>query len=220
MTTRMQYEEELEKLNRGIVEMSTALTDAIDKTELAVKTQDVKLARELILGDDGFDAQERYLEKYCIDLVVKEAPIASDWRRIASIMRIVGDLERIADHCSDIALYVERLSKEPPAEPPENFGQMMSVMKSMVSDIIPAFMDLNTNLAESVAARDGIVDDLFEESMRELCKKMKRQPESIPAYADYLLIVKYVERMADHAVNVAEWIPYIASGAYCLNTQF
>ena len=220
MTTRMRYKEELEKLNRGIVEMSTALTNAIDKTEQAVKTQDVKLARELILGDDSFDAQERYLEKYCIDLVVKEAPIASDWRRIASIMRIVGDLERIADHCSDIALYVERLSKELPAELPENFSKMMGVMKSMVSDIIPAFMNLDTNLAESVATRDAIVDDLFEDTLRKLCEKMKRQPDSIPAYADYLLIVKYVERMADHAVNVAEWIPYIASGAYCLNTQF
>lgn len=220
MATRIHYKEELEKLNQGIVEMSSALTAAIDKTARAVNEQDVSLARELILGDDRFDAQERYLEKYCIDLVVKEAPIASDWRRIASVMRMVGDLERIADHCSDIALYVERLRREPPTQPPEQFSRMMDVMKSMVGDIIPAFMDLNTNLAESVAARDGIVDDLFEESMKELCARMKRQPELIPACADYLLIVKYVERMADHAVNVAEWIPYIASGAYCLNTQF
>lgn len=214
MSPRIQYAKELEKLDRDLLEMGMALEAAIERTALAVETLDAALAKELIEGDDVFDHMERSIEKYCIDLVVKQAPVASDWRRIASIMRIVGDLERIADHCSDISLYVRKLSKRPVTILPEGLKGTMLVMKSMVCDTITAFVRLDTKLAADVVARDEIVDERFESTMRELCESMQRRPDEIEQYVDYVLINKYIERMADHAVNVAEWIPYIASGAY------
>jgi len=214
MSPRIQYAKELEKLDRDLLEMGVALEAAIERTALAVETLDAALAEELIEGDDVFDHMERSIEKYCIDLVVKQAPIASDWRRIASIMRIVGDLERIADHCSDISLYVRKLSQNPASLVPEGLKETILVMKSMVRDTITAFVQLDTKLAADVVTRDEIVDERFEGTMRELCESMQRRPDEIEAYVDYVLINKYIERMADHAVNVAEWIPYIASGAY------
>ncbi|NLI54319.1 MAG: phosphate signaling complex protein PhoU [Clostridiales bacterium] len=214
MSPRIQYADELDKLNNDLLTMSTEIENAIDKLALAVDMLDVALANELIEGDDVFDHMERSIEKYCIDLVVKQAPIASDWRRIASIMRIVSDLERIADHCSDISVYVIRLSERSPVAPPLGIRETIRVMKSMVCDTISAFVRLDTALAAEVVQRDEIVDERFENTMSELCEMIRQRPDEVEQYVDYLLINKYVERMADHAVNVAEWIPYIASGEY------
>jgi len=216
MRPRIEYCKELEKLNQDVLGMSNELETAIDKTATAVQTRDVKLADELIKGDDVFDHMERSIEKYCIDLVIKEAPIASDWRKIASIMRIVGDLERIADHCSDISTYVLKLAKEPIVVPPENIQKMIGVMKSMVHDMISSFVNLDTQLASEVVERDEVVDDLFEKALDELSQYMSRKPEEIGQYVNYILIIKYIERMSDHSVNVAKWIPYISSGDYRL----
>lgn len=214
MSPRIQYAEELNKLNSDVTRMGTALEEAIDRLALAVDTLDVPLARALVEGDDVFDHMERSIEKYCIDLVVKQAPVASDWRRIASIMRIVSDLERIADHCSDISSYVIRLSEKPAVAPPQDIKETIGVMKSMVRDTIASFVRLDTALAADVVRRDEIVDERFERVMRELCEFIRQRPEEVEQYVDYVLINKYVERMADHAVNVAEWIPYIDSGEY------
>jgi phosphate transport system protein len=214
MSPRIQYAEELAKLNKNVLKMGMELESAIEKMKTALETLDVGLANKLIEGDDTFDHMERSIEKYCIDLVVKQAPLASDWRRIASIMRIVADLERIADHCSDISDYVLKLSEMPRIAPPNHFDEVICVMKSMVCDTISAFVTLDTALAAEVAARDDTVDKLFEEIMRQLGENMKRWPDEVDQSICYLLINKYLERMADHAVNVAEWIPYISGGAY------
>lgn len=214
MSPRIQYRQELEKLNRDVQNMSNGIENAIDKMALAIRTLDEAMARELIQGDDVFDHMERSIEKYCIDLVIKEAPMASDWRRIASIMRIVGDLERIADHCSDISTYILKLAAQPPVAPPRSFGEMIQAMKSMVSDTIAAFVGLDSQLAARVVERDEVVDVLFENTLQELCQNMRLRPDEIEQYVNYILINKYIERMSDHAVNVAKWIPYIVSGEY------
>lgn len=214
MSPRIQYTEELDKLNKDLLTMSMELEKAIEKLAIAVDTLDVTLANELIEGDDVFDHMERSIEKYCIDLVIKQAPLASDWRRIASIMRIVADLERIADHCSDISTYVIKLSEKPSVLPPQDMKETIRVMKSMVCDTINAFVGLDTVLAADVVQRDEIVDERFENTMDELCELIRKSPDVVEQYVDYVLINKYIERMADHAVNVAEWIPYIASGEY------
>lgn len=214
MSPRIQYTDELEKLNNDLLKMGMELERAIDKLARAVDTLDVSLAKELVEGDDIFDHMERSIEKYCIDLVVKQAPIASDWRKIASIMRIVSDLERIADHCSDISVYILRLSEQSQVSKPQYIGETILVMKSMVYDTITAFIHLDTALAADVVRRDDIVDERFENIMSEISEFIRQNPDEVEQYVDYVLINKYVERMADHAVNVAEWIPYIASGEY------
>lgn len=216
MAHRIIYDEELKKLNQDVLNMGGGLEQSIDQTAAAVRTLDTQLARELIAGDDEFDRMERSIEKYCIDLVVRQAPLASDWRRIASTMRIVSDLERIADHCSDISAYVLKLAEKPKITPPGHFEQMFSVMKSMVRDTIAAFVSLDMQAVSDIIARDDIVDQLFDQSVRDLTEAMKQHPECIEQSVSYLFISKYIERMSDHSVNVAKWLPYIASGEYTI----
>lgn len=220
MQSRIRYEQELKKLDTYIIDMSERLTKAIAKTQENVMTKNEALSDEIINDDDTFDALERETEKFCIDLIIKEAPVASDIRRIASVMRIVGDLERIADHCSDIALYVKKLANEKPVEVPQKFTLMTDTMEEMVNDITPAFENLDISLARTIEQKDEIVDSLFDEIVEELSQNISNDPQNAKAYVDYLFIVKYVERMADHSVNVAQWIPYIASGEYVLNKNF
>ncbi len=216
MSTRIQYIKELEKLNQDVLDMSSEISNAIEMMSEALQSLDASLSVKIMDGDDVIDHMERSIEKYCIDLVIKEAPVASDWRKIASIMRIVADLERIADHCSDIAGYVIKLSKESKVEPPIQFNDMIKIMKSMLSDTINAFITLDTALAVDVVDRDEFVDQLFNAALDEISLYIKAVPDSIEQYTSYILISKYIERMADHAVNVAKWIPYIASGEYKL----
>ncbi|MCI2106558.1 MAG: phosphate signaling complex protein PhoU [Intestinimonas sp.] len=216
MGSRIVYNEELKKLNQDVLAMGSGIEKAIDKTATAVKTLDRQQAKELIVGDDVFDRMERSIEKYCIDLVIKQAPLASDWRRIASIMRIVSDLERIADHCSDISVYVLKLAEKSAVAPPKHFEQMFSVMKSMVKDTIAAFVSLDMQAVSDIIARDDTVDQLFENNIQDLIDNMKQHPEWIEQSVFYLFINKYIERMSDHSVNVAKWLPYIASGEYTI----
>lgn len=214
MSTRIVYQEELKKLNQDVLDMGSGIEQAIDKTNQAVLTLDKDLSIQLIKEDDLFDQMEHAIEKYCIDLVIKQAPLASDWRRIASIMRIVSDLERIADHCSDISTYVLKLIEKPPITPPEYFDEMFAVMKSMVKDTIEAFVHLDVSAVPGIVERDDIVDAFFEKNVQDISENMRKEPESIESYVSYLFINKYIERMSDHSVNVARWLPYIASGEY------
>ncbi|MGN0661028.1 MAG: phosphate signaling complex PhoU family protein, partial [Oscillospiraceae bacterium] len=151
MTSRLYFKEELAKLNSDILEMGEQIESGITKTMNAVKNLDGKAAQELIDGDDAFDHQERAIEKYCIDLVIRESPISSDWRKIASVMRIVSDLERIADHFSDIAEYILRLDGLGTAGAcPEYFDAMFGVVKNMLSDTIRAFVEYDAKLSATV----------------------------------------------------------------------
>ena len=215
MTSRLYFKEELAKLNSDILEMGEQIESGITKTMNAVKSLDKKAAQELIDGDDSFDHQERAIEKYCIDLVIRESPISSDWRKIASVMRIVSDLERIADHFSDIAEYILRLDELGTAGMcPEYFDAMFGVVKNMLSDTIRAFVEYDTKLSATVIERDNIIDDLFEKTTDMLTEIMESDSARIKECVCYIFINKYIERMADHVTNIAEWIPYIASGIY------
>lgn len=212
MAARIIYEQELEKLNQNVLKMGTMLAQAIDCTSRALEALDPEAARGLIAGDDEIDRMEREIEQECIDLVVKQAPVASDWRKIAAIMRLIADLERIADHCSDISEYILKLSKQPPVNIPAHFPAMFLEMKQMAARTIESFVHLDVQAAQEVIRRDDTVDAYFEQVKEEICTLMAQNPEQIPQYVNYLMINKYIERMADHATNVAGWISFIVRG--------
>lgn len=212
MPTRIVYQEELAKLNFDVIRMGSLLEEAIDMVISALRKLDISLAREIIAGDDRIDRLEHDIEQYCITLVAKQQPVATDLRRVTSIMRIIADLERIADHCSDISEYIIRLAGESDIPMPEHVIEMIEVMKKMVADTIDSFIDSDEEKARSVIASDDIVDDYFEKIMDELCVSMKRDADKVKQYAEYLMIIKYIERMADHSTNVAGWVLFIVKG--------
>ena len=190
----------------------TMLEHAIDVTRKVLETLDPVQAQCIVDGDDVFDTMEREIEQDCLDLVAMQAPVAGDWRRIASIMRMISDLERIAGHCSDISEYVIRLADRQRVTPPAGLSDMLSHVKSMLHTSVTAYVELDVEAAHAVVSQDDAQDEAFEQVVNTLCDMMARDPDNIPQYVDYLMIAKYLERMSDHTTNLAEWIAYIVSG--------
>ena len=191
--------------------MGVNLEEALDKVIDNLENKDVALAQAIIGGDDDFDNSEVDIERQCLELVLTQTPVATDWREIASCLKLVGDMERIADHCSDISQYTLRLAEKDPVPMPENFMAMLKVMRQMVYDSITASSENDVELAQKVMTTDDEVDTYFREMRQELTSLMQQYPQLVPQYVDYLMIAKYVERIADHATNIAQWVLFVVN---------
>jgi len=212
VTTRKAFIAELNELTSKFKKMGEKLEEMIRQVYQALMEKDENLARNIIQDDDIIDDMEREIEKICIRIVARQQPVATDLRRVTSVMRMISDLERIADHCGDISEYIIELAQEKPIPTPKGIPEMIECMQSMVSNTIESFLDENIDEVERIIKSDDIVDDYFEQIKNELCLSMKENPDSMKAYMDYLLIIKYIERMADHSVNIAEWNAFVITG--------
>lgn len=212
MTTRKTYLAELESIITNVNNMGILLEELIEKVIKALGDTDAKLAAEIMEQDDEMDHLERETEKACIRIVAKQQPVASDLRLVTSVMRLISDIERIADHCSDISEYIIELSKTEAIPMPLHVIDMIHVMKKMVKMTIECFIQEDIWPIEKIIAMDDTVDDYFDEIKQEICVAMEKNPGAIQAYVDYLFIIKYVERMADHSTNIAEWVSFIVTG--------
>ena len=191
--------------------MGVNLEEALDKVIDNLENKDVSLAQAIIGGDDDFDNSEVDIERQCLELVLTQTPVATDWREIASCLKLVGDMERIADHCSDISQYTLRLAEKEHVPMPENFMDMLKVMRQMVYDSISAISENDVYLAQKVMATDDEVDAYFRQMRQDLTALMQQYPQLVPQYVDYLMIAKYVERIADHATNIAQWVLFVVN---------
>ena len=191
--------------------MGVDLEEALDKVIDNLENKDVSLAQAIIGGDDDFDNSEVDIERQCLELVLTQTPVATDWREIASCLKLVGDMERIADHCSDISQYTLRLAEKEHVPMPENFMDMLKVMRQMVYDSISAISENDVNLSQKVMATDDEVDAYFRQMRQDLTALMQQYPQLVPQYVDYLMIAKYVERIADHATNIAQWVLFVVN---------
>ena len=212
MTTRKVYTAELEHLTTRVADMGNQLERMIIQVMQALDSPDAELAKDIIQQDDIIDDFEREIEQSCINIVAKQAPVATDLRRVSSIMRIISDIERIADHCGDVSEYIIDLAKEPVVPVPEGLKEMFVEMRRMVRKTINAFVDEEVQDIDRIIKDDDVIDNYFEQIKRNLCVSMEQHPELIKPYVDYLLITKYVERMGDHCTNIAEWVDFIVTG--------
>jgi phosphate transport system protein len=210
--TRTRFDQSLAQMHRELLQMGALIEEQIQDMITALQNQDTELAVRIIKRDDEVDALEEHLEKECIALIAKEQPLARDLRTIASVLKIITDLERIADHCSDIAQYTIKLADEPYIKPIVHIPQMAEKIKAMVSDMIHAYITQDVVLAQSVIAFDDVVDRAFDEIVVELGEKMKGNSNHVIQGINLLFITKYLERMADHASNVCHWIIYHVTG--------
>ena len=210
--TRTRFDQSLLQMHRELLQMGTMIEEQIQDMISALLNQDKELAATIIKRDDEIDALEDHLEKECIALIAKEQPLARDLRTIASVLKIITDLERIADHCSDIAQYTIKLADEPYMKPIVHLPRMAEQIKTMVSDTIHAYITKDVALAQSVIAFDDEVDRAFDEIVAELGEKMKANSNHVNQGINLIFITKYLERMADHATNVCNWIIYTVTG--------
>lgn len=212
MTTRVVYQQELQMLNNAVLDMSNELQKSIICTVEALKNVDADKAKQIIKNDDIIDTIERTIETTCIEIIAKQAPIAGDLRKISAYMRMIADIERIADHCSDISEYIILLANEKEVPMPEGICEMLSEMRQMSEMVIESFIENDFIKAGKVIEHDDIVDDYFENIKIEIGHAMKHNSDKIFAYINYLMIVKYIERMADHCTNLAHWVQFVVSG--------
>ena len=208
---RNKFAEQMALLLSSVRVMGVNLEEALDKVIDNLENKDVALAQAIIGGDDDFDNSEVDIERQCLELVLTQTPVATDWREIASCLKLVGDMERIADHCSDISQYTLRLAEKDTVPMPENFMAMLKVMRQMVYDSITAISENDVELAQKVMTTDDEVDTYFREMRQDLTSLMQQYPQLVPQYVDYLMIAKYVERIADHATNIAQWVLFVVN---------
>jgi phosphate transport system protein len=213
---RQNFIAQLEELNQHVIKMGSILELSTNEMIKSLDSLDIDKALKIIDRDDEIDLLEQHIERECINILAKQQPLASDLRKITSIMKIITDIERIADQCSDISEYIIKLNKMPKIKAPLYLYEMISAMKKMVIDTIDSFVEGDLEKAAGVIPADDVVDDYFEKITEELSKMMQSDSKVVPQCICYLMIIKYLERMADHATNIAEWITFIKTGDLAL----
>ncbi|GAA0178189.1 phosphate signaling complex protein PhoU [Clostridium sediminicola] len=214
MNIRIGFERELENIHNSLLDMGKIIEESIDETIEALVNQDIKLANKVIVKDDIIDNMELDLEAQCIKIIALQQPIASDLRMITSILKMITDLERIADHCADISEYTIKLTGEKYKKPLIDIPRMAKQVKKMVSETIKCYIELDVKKAKEVKLEDDIVDTYFEDLVEEINGLMKSDKEFVYQGTCLLFIIKYLERMADHATNICGWIIYNATGIH------
>lgn len=211
---RHSFDKELEQLHESMVRMAGLVEESIENSILALKKQDIELAKKVYQSDDEVDELEGKIEKICINLIARQQPLAKDLRTISSALKIITDMERIADHASDIAELTIRMADMKYIKPLIDIPQMAELAKKMVIKSMDSYIKQDIDLAKEVCDSDDAVDDLFSKIVLELINIMKNNPETVEQATDFMFIVKYLERIGDHATNIAEWVVFNVTGAH------
>ncbi len=212
--TRNLFDKELEDLHNNMIKMASLVEESIENTITALRKHDIKLAARVFEGDDLIDELEKTIEKQCLNLIARQQPIAKDLRTISAALKIITDMERIADHSSDIAEITMRLGNEKFIKPLVDIPKMAECAKIMVNKSIDAYISQDVELARAVYHSDDEVDDLFSRIILDLTVIMKNNAKTIDQAINLLFVAKYLERMADHATNIGEWVIYNVTGEH------
>jgi len=212
--SRYNFDKELESLHINLIQMAGLVEESIENTIEALLRHDAELAVKVAQGDDIIDEYEQKIEKQCLDLIARQQPLAKDLRTIGSALKIITDLERIADQAADIAGYTIKMAREKYIKPIIDIPRMAECTKNMVNKVIDAYVKQDVEAAKAVIAADDEVDDLFARIVLELTDIVKNNPRTVEQAINLILIAKYLERMADHTTNIAEWIIYSVTGEH------
>ena len=212
MNARQLFDVELEELSTELIGMGALAAESIDKTIQALCNGDRALAEEVFLGDDKIDDMEKEIEHKCLVLLLRQQPVASDLRKISTAIKMITDIERIGDASSDIAEICMSLINPPGERILSDITKMAQAARKMVADSIQAYVNEDLELARKTIGDDDIVDDYFDEIKVYLAEEIRRTPEFSGDLIDYMMIIKYLERIGDHAVNICEWVQFYKTG--------
>ncbi len=208
------FDEEINRLRGLVAEMGGRVETALEEAMTALVERDYEKAKRVIAGDRQVDALEAEVEKLVIQTLALRAPMANDLRDVVAALKIVGVVERIGDYAKNIAKRVSQLGDHPMVEPISLLPSMAQVAGEMVGDALNAFGSRDAALAEAVVARDHVVDSFYNSIFRTLVTYMMENPKTISECAHLLFIAKNIERIGDHATNMAEMVYYAATGQY------
>ena len=214
MTARQSFDSELERLNNELIRMGGMIEEAIGNAISAFKNQDKELARQVIEFDSVVDEIEKAIDARCLSLILRQQPVARDLRAITTALKMVTDMERIADAAADIAEISLRLEGEHIYTVVEHIPKMAEIASAMVNEAVSAFVRDDVEMAKQIMDRDDEVDALFDAVKDELMRTVREGSENSDKVVDFLMIAKYLERIGDHAVNICEWVEFHETGEY------
>ena len=209
---RSRFDEQLALLNKEMIEMGALCEEVIALASKALTEADPELAKKVAPLDAENDQKERNIESLCLKLLLQQQPVARDLRTISAALKMITDMERIGDQASDICEIATMGHLRSPR--PEHFASMAQAAISMVHRAIDAYIHKDIELAQQVELSDDIVDALFNDVKADLIAGLRGHPDRTEECLDLLMIAKYLERIGDHAVNIAEWVVYAITGLY------
>jgi phosphate transport system protein len=212
--TREGLDKSLSDLQQELLRMGSMVEETIHLAVESLAKQDMGLAQRIIDGDDIIDDLSRKIEEDCIRLIALQQPIARDLRVITTVLKTVTDLERIADHGTNIAELVQRIGTVPLIKPLNNIPKMALLVEAMVRDSLQAFVDRDVEFAKNTCLRDDEVDKVYEDLLNELTQIILAGEEAyqVVQAMNLLFAARYLERVGDHATNIGERVIYLVTG--------
>ena len=210
---RNRFDQQLEKLNVELVTMGALCEDALTYAIRALFDRESDMAERAEEAEKQIDQMEREIEAICMRLLLQQQPVARDLRVISSALKMIGDMERIGDQAADIAEIVKYL-KEDDVPNLRHLREMSDFAAGMVTASINSFVRQDLNLAKKVILDDDVVDGYFEKVKEALIGLIAEGDRDGAFLLDILMIAKYIERIGDHATNIAEWVVYSITGEH------
>lgn len=207
------FDSQLNTLHRKLIEMGSACETAIDLAVKALLEGNADIAREAASHDREIDQMERDIEAICLKMLLQQQPVAGDLRQISAAMKIITDMERIGDQAEDIGEIVPFLNGRTGVEC-EDIRLMAETAQQMVRSSVDAYVNQNMDLVKKVISMDDIVDDAFDRTKETLIHMISCNREDGQYCLDLLMIAKYLERIGDHATNIAEWVGFSITGQH------
>lgn len=212
--TREGFDKSLNELQQEMLRMGSMVEEAIHLSVQALAKQDLKLAEKIINGDDLIDDLSNRIEDDCIRLIALQQPLARDLRVITTVLKTVTDLERIADHATNIAEIVQRIGTDSLIKPLIDIPKMAGMVESMVRDSLKAFVDRDVEFAKGTCLKDDEIDKVYEDLFIELTGFVSAGGDSrqLVQALNLLFVARFLERVGDHATNIGERTIYLVTG--------
>ena len=210
---RNHFDQQLEKLHEDLITMGGLCETAIGAAVEAVTKGDAEMAKQAMADDSKIDEMERTIEHLCLKLLLPQQPVARDLRTISSALKMISDMERIGDQATDIA-EIAKFIQGKHEQTNATLHTMAAAAIHMVKESVDSFVRRDQALARKVIGDDDLVDSLFDDTKRQLIEFISKDASNGEYYLDLLMIAKYLERIADHATNIAEWVLFSITGRH------
>ena len=214
MSIRKLFEEELSALKVELVQMCRLTEQMIENAITALKNRDRELGKSIGLADKRVDEYEADIEKRCMRILLQQQPVARDFREVSTALKMITDIERFGDQASDIGDIVSTMPGDGYVNNPENVIAMGNLAVKMARESVKSFISDDEALSDEVIRSDDRMDELFLAVKNELIELIKEDGANGDQAIEFMMVAKYLERIGDHAVNVAEWTKYNETGVH------
>ncbi|PKR86200.1 phosphate signaling complex protein PhoU [Heyndrickxia camelliae] len=213
MVARRIFEDGLTELHENLLKMGLLVEEAIYMAMKSLVEKDLELALAVVVDDQSINELEVQVEQKCFELIATQQPVGTDLRRIATMLKVSSDLERMGDHAVSIAKATIRLKNETYIKPLIDIPKMSELIKEMVHEVLAAYVELDRDAAIDISKKDDNIDKYYAKIFLELVDIMKENPNWINQASHLLLVAQHLERIGDYVTNICEWIVYLKTGS-------